>query len=196
MRNGREHQSTPAAVFEWASRRWGPFTLDASASDWNSKRARYYDSRDDGLKQVWRGRVWVNPDWGDIGPWVEKAIDSVHGVRTCEIVVMLVPSRSGRDWYRIAKNNLAHKIDVLSEGGSRMRFGSPPGHEDGGGGFEDVSFIIFEREPFVGELEGDYEYFARIYREMHPEDLDRERLALRDRLRILDEERQGRKKRV
>lgn len=31
------HMSTPQALFNFANERWGPFDLDAAASDWNHK---------------------------------------------------------------------------------------------------------------------------------------------------------------
>ena len=57
MNNGRNHQSTPQDLFDWANARWGPFTLDACAAEWNAKVPHYNTEEANGLKQPWSGRV-------------------------------------------------------------------------------------------------------------------------------------------
>lgn len=48
----------------------------------------YYDGKADGLRQTWAGgRVWCNPPFSDIEPWIERAWDS-HA----ELVVMMIPA--------------------------------------------------------------------------------------------------------
>jgi phage N-6-adenine-methyltransferase len=50
------------------------FTIDAAASPTNAKLPRYWTRDDDALTQSWAGeRVWCNPPYSDIRPWVEKA---------------------------------------------------------------------------------------------------------------------------
>jgi hypothetical protein len=36
--------------------------------------ARWYSANDNGLAQLWRGRVWLNPPFSDSLPWVQKAL--------------------------------------------------------------------------------------------------------------------------
>lgn len=147
MKNGRNHQSTPRGAFEWASRRWGPFTLDAAASEWNAKCASFFTEESDGLSQQWTGRVWVNPPWSDIEPWVTKAIDAVFFACTAEIVVMLLPVRGGQRWTEAAKR-YAHERTISG----RLKFEPPPGEEVGAGGFEASSYFVFERPVEAREL--------------------------------------------
>ncbi len=42
INTGRGHCSTPDALFDYASRMWGPFDLDAAAAPWNAKAETYY----------------------------------------------------------------------------------------------------------------------------------------------------------
>lgn len=63
-----EHGSPPAAV-DVARYALGGIDLDPMSSDyWNAhvvKAGRYYDRHADGMKQRWRGCVWINPAGAD-----------------------------------------------------------------------------------------------------------------------------------
>lgn len=143
VNNGRNHQSTPPNCFEFANERWGPFDIDAAASDWNAKCELYYDEEDDSLSDdcPWVGRVWVNPPWANIEPFVDKAIEAVFVEESAEIVVMLLPTRCGRAWF-IDK---AERWSDIKRIRGRLKFDPPPGEEKGKGGFEDAAFFVFER---------------------------------------------------
>lgn len=73
------------------------FTLDAAASAENTKLPRFFDLQTDGLIQPWGGeRVWCNPPYSEIRPWVEKA-----WAETADLVVMLLPSnRTEQAWWQ------------------------------------------------------------------------------------------------
>lgn len=63
--------STPPATFDALNDRYGPFSLDPCATVDNAKCARYYTREEDGLAQVWTGRVFVNPPYGrEISAWI------------------------------------------------------------------------------------------------------------------------------
>lgn len=68
------------------------FTIDVAASAENALLNRYWTLRDNALTQPWGGeRVWCNPPFSSLEPWVEKAwTEMVDG--TCELVVMLLPA--------------------------------------------------------------------------------------------------------
>lgn len=74
------------------------FTVDVAASEANAKLARYYDVDKNGLAQSWRGeRVWCNPPYRDIRPWVEKAWSE----KDAELVAMLLPAnRTEQGWWQ------------------------------------------------------------------------------------------------
>jgi phage N-6-adenine-methyltransferase len=74
----------------------GPFTLDPCARLETAKAPKFYNKHDDGLKKEWTGRVFVNPPYSRIGPWVEKAVETkANG----HFVVMLVPAATDTDWF-------------------------------------------------------------------------------------------------
>jgi len=76
------------------------FTLDVAAAPHNAKCARYFTRLMDGLAQPWRGeRVWCNPPYSNIRPWVEKA--NVECYDACQLVVMLLPAnRTEQGWWQ------------------------------------------------------------------------------------------------
>jgi hypothetical protein len=64
----------------------GPFDLDpCSPGDrrpWDTA-AEHYSAEQDGLRQPWRGRVWLNPPYSDAQRWVRRLAD--HGCGTALI---------------------------------------------------------------------------------------------------------------
>jgi hypothetical protein len=71
---------TPAWVFE----RMGlTFDLDVASPPagipWIPAR-RWLSKADDGLNQEWQGRVWMNPPFSEVTPWVNKFIEHCYGV--------------------------------------------------------------------------------------------------------------------
>ena len=74
------------------------FDLDPCSTDENAKCVRHYTREQDGLKQEWTGRVWMNPPYGrQCKAWVKKAYESVQ--RGAEVVVCLLPARTGSQWF-------------------------------------------------------------------------------------------------
>lgn len=91
-----DRQTTPE-VFDPLMERFG-FTVDVAAAEHNAKLPRFYSIEQDGLAQSWAGeRVWCNPPYSLIGPWVEKAWAETDA----ELVVMLVPAnRTEQGWWQ------------------------------------------------------------------------------------------------
>jgi phage N-6-adenine-methyltransferase len=87
---------TPPELFDPLHERFA-FTLDACALPHNAKLERYFTPEHDGLKRSWKGeRVWCNPPYSDLAPWVQKARES-----DAELVVMLVPAnRTEQRWWQ------------------------------------------------------------------------------------------------
>lgn len=80
--------------------RFGPFTVDVAAAAHNTKCDRYYDVDADGLTQDWSGeRVWCNPPYSDIAPWIRKAWQS--WASTTGIVMLLPANRAEQQWWQL-----------------------------------------------------------------------------------------------
>lgn len=85
------HFSTTSKSVEWYTdpvllASLGEFDLDPASPivrPWDTAK-HHYNRIDDGLKQPWFGRVWLNPPYGSnkqMSPWMERMI--VHGNGTC-----------------------------------------------------------------------------------------------------------------
>jgi hypothetical protein len=98
-----DDRATTPEVFDPLNERFH-FTLDVAASAQNAKCARYYTIREDGLKQSWAGeRVWCNPPYSSIEPWLEKAwAEWDNNVNEgVELIVMLLPAnRTEQGWWQ------------------------------------------------------------------------------------------------
>jgi len=91
---------TPQMFFDKLNRMYGPFTLDAAASDDNYKVERYYTKADNALSKNWSGnKVFLNSPYGrELKKWVKKAYE--EGQKNHTMVVMLIPARTDtRYWH-------------------------------------------------------------------------------------------------
>ena len=88
--------ATPQAFFDKLNEEWN-FNLDCCALPENAKCENYFTPEQDGLKQEWKGTVWMNPPYGrEIGKWVEKAYNEAQKGAT---VVALLPARTDTKWF-------------------------------------------------------------------------------------------------
>lgn len=95
-----DDRRTPRAFFDRLNRARG-FTIDAAANPENALLPVYWTIADDGLWQSWRHhRIWCNPPYANIQPWVVKAWDEMlYG--GCDSVDMLVPAdRTEQSWWQ------------------------------------------------------------------------------------------------
>jgi phage N-6-adenine-methyltransferase len=78
------------------------FTIDAAAAEHNARLERYWTIDDDALTQSWAGeRVWCNPPYSDIEPWVKKAHSEWSGEWPARLIVMLLPAnRTEQKWWQ------------------------------------------------------------------------------------------------
>lgn len=91
--------ATPQYVFDYLNERFGPFDMDAAAADDTAKCEDYFTLEDAALTQPWFGRVFVNPPYGNIGPWVNKAEEETKAGRA-DLVLMLLPPRTDQRWWQ------------------------------------------------------------------------------------------------
>jgi len=93
---GTDRWETPADLFAVLNQEFR-FELDVCALPANAKCATYYTPDQDGLKQAWRGRCWMNPPYGStIGAWIAKAWESAKQGAT---VVSLLPVHTETGWW-------------------------------------------------------------------------------------------------
>jgi phage N-6-adenine-methyltransferase len=102
------------------------FTVDVAASAANARRPRFYTVEDDGLSQSWAGeRVWCNPPYSDVRPWVAKA----WAESAADLIVMLLPANRTEQlwWQRLVepyrdRPGSRLRVEFLS---GRLRFVAP-----------------------------------------------------------------------
>lgn len=94
-----DERITPAKVFDPLMEEFG-FTVDVAANVHNRRVPRFYDLITDGLLQSWKGeRVWCNPPYSAIRPWVEKAWAEYRD--GCALIAMLLPAnRTEQTWWQ------------------------------------------------------------------------------------------------
>ncbi len=82
-----DNRATTPEVFAELHERFD-FTIDVAASAENAKLPRFFSEQEDGLAQSWSGeRVFCNPPYSNIEPWLIKAWES-----DADLVVMLLPA--------------------------------------------------------------------------------------------------------
>lgn len=90
--------STQPELYEVLDREFN-FTLDAAASHWNAKCDNYFTAKDNALKKVWRGNVFLNPPYGrETEVFVKKSYLQFKKGNT-NVVVLLLAARTDTNWY-------------------------------------------------------------------------------------------------
>jgi phage N-6-adenine-methyltransferase len=93
-----DSRGTSPELFDMLNARFD-FSVDVAASRSNAKCRRYFTSEDDGLMQPWAGeRVWCNPPYSGIAPWIEKAWMECD---SADLIAMLLPAnRTEQPWWQ------------------------------------------------------------------------------------------------
>lgn len=97
-----DDRGTPPQLFEELSRKLGGFSIDVAASPTNARCARYYTQAEDGLALRWAGeRVWCNPPFSNIEPWLNKAWTEWGTQDRPQLIAMLLPAnRTDQPWWQ------------------------------------------------------------------------------------------------
>lgn len=90
--------ATPLDLVKELEREFGPFTLDPCARAETARAPLYFTPEQNGLKQRWSGRVFLNPPYSRPAPWLEKAIHEMDE-RNARLVVALLPVRTDTRWF-------------------------------------------------------------------------------------------------
>lgn len=116
-KKGKQDHATPWGFYRKCEGIFGKFTVDVCAEVWSAKCPKYYTIDDDGLSQDWEGeRVWCNPPYENIRPWLEKGLHS-----RAKLAVFLLPSSTDVKWF----HEYAADMTVILIGG-RLQFERPP----------------------------------------------------------------------
>lgn len=98
--------NTPRQVVDRIIAVLGSVDLDPcsnSRANPNIPARSHYTRQEDGLAQVWTGRVYMNPPYGrEIGSWVRKLHDAYQSGSVCEAVALL-PARTDTQWFRVLR---------------------------------------------------------------------------------------------
>lgn len=102
-----DHWFTPPDFYAALNQEFG-FTFDPCP----------LESREDGLKRDWHGRVFCNPPYSKIGAFIKKALWHLH-TKEVELAVFLIPARTDTRWFH---DFLYGKAEIRFCRG-RLRFG-------------------------------------------------------------------------
>ena len=124
-----DQRFTTRETLEWAKRVCGvdAFDLDVAACEESRHAPIWFGTEQNGLARPWSGRVWCNPPYSDIEPWLRKAWAEFP---RCELIAMLLPAcRCEQRWWQ---EHVEPLRDGRSEHGlrtyflpGRSRFGIP-----------------------------------------------------------------------
>lgn len=76
------------------------FDLDPCADELSCWGEKFFTKKDDGLLQLWHGRVFCNPPWSNVAPWVEKAWQELVAFRALSVTFLLPDNRHGTPWWQ------------------------------------------------------------------------------------------------
>jgi phage N-6-adenine-methyltransferase len=135
---GHETLTAPVDKDSWLTPRYvldflGQFDLDPCACDLNPTWVcpRYFTLADDGLREAWHGRVFMNPPFSNIIPWILR--HAQHGLG-----ISLVPaSVESRIWREVVWKQ-ARAILLLH---GRTRFCNPDGSTTTGRPLRSIALI-------------------------------------------------------
>lgn len=99
---------TPPEIVAAVRSALGGIDLDpcSNAGEPNVPARRHFTVKDDGLAQAWRGRVYMNPPYGDvIADWVAKLREEYTSGRVTAAIA-LVPARTDTAWWALLRDSV------------------------------------------------------------------------------------------
>jgi phage N-6-adenine-methyltransferase len=108
---GENEWYTPPQYIEAARACLGSIDLDpatAATAQKTIRAARFFTRDDDGLKQEWHGRIWLNPPYSqpDIARFIDKLLIEVNAGRATE-AILLTHNYTDTGWFHAAAGQCA-----------------------------------------------------------------------------------------
>lgn len=116
---------TPRYLWERAIQTMGGIDLDPASDGKNIPAARHYTKQDDGLSKPWKGRVWLNPPFGNgVTAWFEKLVEAYRSGEVTEAVVLWKAATETKGWRVLTSAACLvcfpdHRIAFLGDKGDR-----------------------------------------------------------------------------
>lgn len=108
---GKQNYGTPYWLLNVLHKAYS-FTVDACADSENAKLPRYWTEEIDGLAQSWAGeRVFCNPPFENVLPWVEKAILETSQ-NACQLALILCNNDCSTSWWGHGFANSSQRIFI------------------------------------------------------------------------------------
>jgi hypothetical protein len=127
---GNEERYTPKPYIDLARELFGDkIDVDPASSDLAQQTvqaATYFTKDNDGLKQEWRGRVWMNPPYtqGLIDKFIDKLVEELKSGHVTEAIV-LTNNSGDTEWWQVAAEHFA----VFCQKKGRIPFDDPDGKD-------------------------------------------------------------------
>lgn len=116
---------TPRYIWERAIQTMGAIDLDPASDGKNVPAKKHYTRDDDGLSQPWKGKVWLNPPFGDgVGLWFQTLVDAYRAKSVSEAIVLWKAATETKGWRVLTSAACRvcfpdHRIAFLGEKGDR-----------------------------------------------------------------------------
>lgn len=95
---------TPARYVEAARAVLGQIDLDPASTEQANrvvKASRYFSQHDDGLRQEWSGRVWLNPPYGGLSAsFTARLLDHVRSGTVTDAIVLVNSNSTDAGWFQ------------------------------------------------------------------------------------------------
>jgi phage N-6-adenine-methyltransferase len=143
--SGNNEWYTPAEYIEAARRVMNDgIDLDPATTEAANdviKAAQIFTAADDGLKQEWSGRVWLNPPYAQpiIGKFISKLVAHVQA-NDLEAAIVLVNNATDTEWFQ----EMGAFADAICFKNGRIKFWGPDGME--GSPLQGQAFLYFGTE--------------------------------------------------
>lgn len=125
--SGENEWYTPQYIIDSAKIVMGEIDLDPASSELANKIVQaknYYTVKEDGLKQDWYGKIWLNPPYSQ--PEINNFAEAVVSKKYNEIMI-LVNNATETNWFRV----MAEKSNAICFVNRRLKFIDKNGNPSG-----------------------------------------------------------------